>query len=380
MKKIIPVTVAAFLLLGSSAMARTKLVALPEREAVTIRFDNPSATLVEEERVLTLQEGENRVDFSWKGVRIDPESIRLALLSHPDKVTLLSVAYPPGEAALVWRIHSAGAWEEKVRISYLLSFIDRMITYRGIASKDEKTMDLDAFLVLRNFSGEDFKGAVMDLGQGEPFTGDSAHEETRQVHFLSADGITLQKTFTWDSAQKPWEPKRVEGAVGIPVHYIIKNSGETGLGKSLLWGGKVRVFQDDGHGSTIFLGEDRAELTPVGGKMKIYIGDSREVSVTQVKTTDRRINPRPSRHKAALYDTEEEIRARVENFKDTPVTVDLIQHIPGEWEMAQTSMPYDKKDANTLVYSVRVPAKGKQTISFKYNRRNVRNQPKSGGP
>ena len=373
MKKIIPVTVAAFLLLGSSAMARTKLVALPEREAVTIRFDNPSATLVEEERVLTLQEGENQVDFSWKGVQIDPESIRLALLSHPDKVTLLSVAYPPGEAALVWRIHSTGAWEEKVRISYLLSYIDRLVTYKGIASKDEKTIDLDAFLVLRNFSGEDFKDAVMDLGQGEPFSGDTSHEETRQVHILSADGIPVKKTFTWDSARKPWEPKRIEGDVGIPVHYVIENSGSAGLGKSLLWGGKVRVFQDDGHGSTIFLGEDRADLTPSGGKMRIYIGDSRDVSVTQVKTTDRRINPRPSRHRIVLYDTAEGIRTQVENFKDSPVTVDLVQHIPGEWEMARTSMPFEKKDANTIVYSVKVPAKGKQTVSFQYNRRNIRN-------
>jgi hypothetical protein len=107
--------------------------------------------------------------------------------------------------------------------------------------------------------------------------------------------------------------------------------------------------------------------------MKIYIGDSRDISVTQVKTTDRRINPRPSRHRVVLYDTDEEIRTDVENFKDSPVTVDLVQHIPGEWEMGRTSMPYEKRDANTIVYSVKVPAKGKEKVSFYYNRRNVRN-------
>jgi len=364
--------VTVLLAVCSTAQARTKLVALPEREAVTIRFDNPAATLVEEERILTLQEGVNLVDFSWRGVQVDPDSIRLALLSHPGKVTLLSVSYPPGEAALVWRIHSSGAWEEKVRISYLLSFVDRLVTYKGIVSKDEKTLDLDVFLVLRNFSGEDFTGAVMDLGQGTPFTGDSSSEETRQIHVVSAERIPIRKTFTWDSAQKPWEPKRLETDVGIPVHYVIENSRESGLGKDLLWDGKVRIYQDDGHGGTIFLGEDRTDLTPVGERMSVYVGDSRDVSVTQVRTIDEQVNPRPSRHKVVLYDTDEEIRAEVENFKDTPVTVDLVEHIPGEWEMIEASAAFERKDANTIVCSVSVPAKGKETVNFHYSRRNVR--------
>src|SRR4030042_5553953 len=87
------------------AEARIKLVALPERGATVIRLDNPQWTLIEEERVLTLQktpkeEPPNKVDFSWKGVSIDADSIRLQPLDHPEQVTLLSVSYPPNEAAL----------------------------------------------------------------------------------------------------------------------------------------------------------------------------------------------------------------------------------------------------------------------------------------
>jgi hypothetical protein len=54
-------------------------VALPERGKTIIRLDNPKATLIEEERVLTLQKGVNKVDFSWKGVSIDVDSIRLTI-------------------------------------------------------------------------------------------------------------------------------------------------------------------------------------------------------------------------------------------------------------------------------------------------------------
>ncbi len=365
--------VLVLIFLAVPAHARTKLVALPDREATSIRFDNPTATLIEEERILTLQEGENMVDFSWRGVQIDPDSIRLSILSHPGKVTLLSVSYPPGEAALVWRIHSEGAWEERVRISYLLLYIDRLITYKGVATRDEKTLDLDAFLVLRNFSGEDFENAEVTLGQGDPFSGKIAHEETRQIHFMSVVGIPIRKTFTWDSVKRPWEPKRQNRDVGIPVHYVIENNSESGLGEAQLWGGKVRVFQDDGHDSTIFLGEDRSELVPVGEPMKIYIGDSRDVSVTQHKTRDVKINRRPSRYKTVLYDTDEMISTKVENFKDETVTVALIQHIPGEWDMVESSMSYERKDSSTLVFSVDVPARGSKELSFRYHRRNIRN-------
>ncbi|NIR13215.1 MAG: hypothetical protein GWN86_04390, partial [Desulfobacterales bacterium] len=151
------------LLPGNPVHARIKLVALPERGRTMIRLDNPRATLIEEERVLTLQKGVNKVDFSWKGVSIDVDSIRLTVLTQPDEVTLLNVSYPPNEAALVWEIYSRDAFEVKVRISYLLSFIDRLIAYKGLANKEETHVDLKSFLVLRNFSGEDFERALVLL-------------------------------------------------------------------------------------------------------------------------------------------------------------------------------------------------------------------------
>ncbi|MBN2211819.1 MAG: hypothetical protein JW709_10535, partial [Sedimentisphaerales bacterium] len=152
-------TVVILTIAASIAQGRIKLVALPQRAATSIRLDNPNATLIEEERVLTLQQGVNKVDFSWKGVSIDEDSIRLAVVDHPDEVTLLNVSYPPGEAALVWEIGAAKAAQERVRISYLLSNIDRLITYKAVADKDETQVDLKSFIVLRNFSGEDFDNA-----------------------------------------------------------------------------------------------------------------------------------------------------------------------------------------------------------------------------
>ncbi|MCK5000925.1 MAG: hypothetical protein KAS23_15390, partial [Anaerohalosphaera sp.] len=123
MKTRLMIVLTIALCITSIASARTKLVALPERAATVIRLDNPNATLIEEERELTLQNGLNKVDFSWKGVSIDADSIRLRVIDHPGDVTLLNVSYPPNEAALVWEISSASDYVETVRISYLLSNI-----------------------------------------------------------------------------------------------------------------------------------------------------------------------------------------------------------------------------------------------------------------
>ena len=367
------------LVCSTIAQARIKLVALPERAATVIRLDHPQFTLIEEERVLTLQKGLNKVDFSWKGVSIDADSIRLAALDHPEKVTLLNVSYPPAEAALVWEISSDGDYAETVRISYLLRSIDRLITYKAIADKAETAVDLTSFLVLRNFSGEDFDRARVLLDYGETFEQGVKHEETKQMLFLKKPKVPITKIWTFDAAKLPWDPEKLENKnVGIPVSYRIVNNAESGLGEFALWGGKARLFQDDGQKSTIFLGEDVTALVPVGEKTELYIGDSRDIVVTQRKMTDKRINVRYNnkRTQIVLYDTDEEIVAKIENFKDSPAVLTMIQHIPGQWDMEKCNMEYVKKDAHTLEFEITLPARGKtgpatKQLTMHYHRRNV---------
>lgn len=378
--KFVPVLL---VLLGCGlTQARIKLVALPERAATVIRLDNPQATLIEEERVLTLQKGLNKVDFSWKGVFIDADSIRLQVLDHPDGVTLLSVSYPPDEAALVWDISSDGDYAETVRISYLLSNIDRIITYKAVANKAETKVDLKSYLVLRNFSGEDFDMARVLLDYGEAFEQGIDHEETKQMLFFEAGQVPVRKVWKFDAGQLPWDPEQLENRnVGIPVSYRIVNNTESGLGKFALWGGKARLFQDDGHESTIFLGEDRTTLVPVGEKTELYIGDSRDIVVTQRKMVDNRINVRRTTDKRnpqiVLFDTDEVITAKIENFKDSPAVLTMVQYIHGEWDMEDCNMSYEKKDAFTLEFEISLPARTQDGPAVKelrmhYHRRNVR--------
>jgi len=362
-----------FFFLVAPVAARIKLVALPERGSTSIRLDNPLATLIEEERVLTLQKGLNLVDFSWKGVSIDVDSIRLTLLTHAEDVTLLSVSYPPEEPALVWGIYSEQPLEVQVRISYLLSQIDRLITYKGIAGTTETWMDLKMFLILRNFSGEDFEKAAIILDEDQSYEKSIQHGETRQLLVLDKKRIPIEKVWTFDARTLPWDPEQLDTNVGIPVSYRVENRPLAGLGESSLLAGKVRIFQEDGHGSTIFLGEDTTDVVPVGDKLEIYIGDSRDIVVTQRKMQEKKINIRRNKkNQIVLYDTDELIKATIENFKAKPATLTMIQHIPGQWEMVACNMAYTRKDAHTLNFEMVLPPHEKREVTMHYCRRNLR--------
>ncbi|NQV32815.1 MAG: hypothetical protein HQ515_08980 [Phycisphaeraceae bacterium] len=369
--------------MATPTLARIKLVALPERQATIIRLDNPNITLIEEERVLTLQKGVNKVDFSWKSVSIDADSIRLAVMDHPTQVKLLNVSYPPNEGALVWEIASDGDYAERVRISYLLRNIDRLITYKAVADEDETAVSLKSYVVLRNFSGEDFDLARIQLDYGESFEQGIAHEETKQLLFLKAPKVPIQKVWTFDSALLPWDASKLNNEnVGIPVSYRFFNDEKSGLGKSALWGGKMRLFQADGQESTIFLGEDNTSLVPVGQKTDLILGDSRDIVVTQRRMKNERTNPRKNNNgDIVLYDTDERITAKIENFKDKPAVLTLIQHIEGQWKMGRctingTNATYTKKDASTLVFEIQLEPRtadgpSARTLDMRFQRLNV---------
>jgi hypothetical protein len=367
------VITAILVLTGVYAHARIKLVSLPERELVVIRLDNQQETLVEEDRILLLQKGINQVDFSWEGVGIDPDSIRLTLLSHPDRVKLLNVSYPPSESALIWEIASEEAWEEKVRVSYLLKNVDSLIAYRALTDKAEKQMELKGHLILRNFSGEDFEKARIFFNPGEPFEQNTLHEQTQQMLLFTIPEIPIEKVWTFDARIQPWDPTRLESNVGIPVSYRLKNIKEKRLGEFGLPQGKLRMFQEDGSESSIFLGEDTIDYIPTGENAMIRIGDSRDIVINQQKLHAKNINVRRNEdNRVVLYDTDEKIHAKIENFKDQPAILTLIQHIAGQWDMVECNLDYTLKDSSTLEFEIRLAPGEKKELNMHYNRRNVR--------
>lgn len=361
------------LLFSNPVYARIKLVTLPDRDDTTVRLDNPRATLVEEERILNLHKGINKVDFSWKGVYVDSDSIRLKIIQHPKKTTLINVSYPPNSQSLVWDIYSPRAQQEKVRISYLLANIDRLVSYEAITDKDEKKLDISSYMILRNFSGESLGPAKFQLDYGQGFEKSINDGESKRMLFYQADKLNINKLFMFDAGKHPWEPDKQQSNVGIPVYYELENNKKNHLGKHALWGGKMRIYQNDNHDGSIFLGEDKASYTPVNQKMKLYVGDSRDVVVTQRKTHTKNKNIKRNRkNQIILHDKIETMQLIIENFKDKEATINIIEPMSGEWEIIKNSHPFTRKHHQRMEFTIKLPAKSKKTLTYRYIVKNVK--------
>lgn len=364
---------ALLLLLSQSAWARLKLVTLPDRQATQVQLENDNDTLLSEERELNLQAGVTQVDFAWQNVQIQPQSIRLSVLEQQEPVQLLNVSYPPSAQALVWEIASPKAQTVRVRISYLLQNIDRLVTYQGNVNKAETELNLLGFVVLRNFSGEDLSETQFQFGQGQSFTGSVRDKETKRVQFSKVDKIPIQKRFIFDARILPWEPELAAESVGIPVLYEFKNTPENALGLYPLLAGKARLFIDDGKGGQIFLGEDQAAFTPVGEKIRLNIGNSRDVVVTQRKLSETRVNERRNnKNQVVLYDMETVMQVTLENFREQPALVTVKESMPDEWTMQSSSLPFEKQQHDLIEFEVTIPAKDKLVLDYSYVQQNVR--------
>lgn len=327
--------------LPRGADARIKLAALPERERVEIQLDNERYTLVEEERIVPLlqstsERGNNHIDFSWANTSIDKNSIQFRPIALRERgvfrpirtvkgqaeVAVINVSYPPGENALVWEVFSQNAVALKVRVSYLIAKLGRTFAYRALADADERFLTLKKYIQLRNYSGEDFGAARISAGFGPTFHKPVEQQSDIKMLLERFLRVPIRKTFTFDwfangplNADKPLASR-------IPMHYELTNDARHGLGQYPLQPGKVRIFIDDGHGGEAFLGEDWAHFTPLDDKLRLYLGEARDVICTRIVKNNKR-----HAIQGNLFNQEVWLRYEIENYKDDAVALDLTEQI-----------------------------------------------------
>jgi len=383
---------AAISALPATAMARIKLITLPVRERVEIQLDNPGATLVEEERIVPLVKGVNQVDFSWANTQIDPNTIVFRVIAgidvravqgqtaketKPLDVKVLSVSYPPNEAALVWQVSSSDSGSARVRISYLLGNLTKSFNYRAVATNDEKTLVLSEYMRIQNLANESFGSTGLWAGFGPRFLKPIGINETKELLVEKFSEVPVKKTYTCDPQAHGWLD-RPQNKLLVPMHYVLKNNKANRLGAAPLQYGKVRIFQDDGHGGTAFIGEDWGKFTPLDDEMRLYVGVAQDVVVK--RTIDKNENRRIAGN---LYDREVVIKFEIENFKDKAVVLDVSENVRAirnelygdngrdvQWELAKDSTfvegpDKEKSTFEQLLFHIRLPARGSDTKAEK---------------
>jgi len=376
------ITLAAMLLsltcLPAVSWGRIKLITLPVRERVEVQLDNPNATLVEEERIVPLVKGENQVDFSWANTQIDPGSIVFRVIGPGDgkrlDVKVLSVSYPPGEAALVWAVGSSDSGSARVRISYLLGNLSKTFAYRAVASNDEKVLFLSQYMRLQNFANEEYGSTGLWAGFGKEFYKPIGINETKEMLVSRNPAVPVKKTYSCNPQEFGYLD-RPQNKLRIPMHYVLKNDKDGGLGAAALPPGKVRIFiagsGQEPEKSTAFLGEDWGKFTPIDDEMRLYLGVAQDVVVK--RTID--VNNR-QRVAGNLHTRQVVVKYEIENFKDQPITLDIIENArfirseinadtgrDVQWEIGPAStlkeLDKEKSTFEQLVFHVQLPAKDK---------------------
>ena len=155
----------AFLIFGlgisNISHAKIDLVTLPDRDKTQLTiYNSADLTLVREQRTLTLKKGLNRLEFGWENTLIDPTSVQLRAPRHAAQVRLLEVSYPKGvKGSAIWTIESDIAGPVPVEITFFTSGINWHAFYMGTLSKDEQHLQLQGYVTIRNYSGEDYENA-----------------------------------------------------------------------------------------------------------------------------------------------------------------------------------------------------------------------------
>lgn len=339
-------TAASLLWISGTALAKTDLVTLPGRDAVQLTIYNAEdLTLVRDKRSLTMAKGENRLQFSWAGTLIDPTSLELRPGAQAQDIDIQSLSFPPRTDNLgVWRLHSKGARNAPMEISYLTSGLSWRAFYMGMLAKNEQAMHLRGYVRVVNNSGEDYENAqvrllvgeinlvdrISDLARRKPPYGrpggqpvpppmpmvESRAMMTKQV-FEAADAAmagrrkeiakeglseyflyTIEGTETipsgWSKRLLSFEAASVpvvnlykfdEERFGAAVHRFLsfKNDKQHSLGDTPIPGGMLKVYKDIGsRGHRSYVGQSYFKYIPVDEDVELDLGPVDEVLVKPV--------------------------------------------------------------------------------------------------
>ncbi len=119
--------------------------------------------------------------------------------------------------------------------------------------------------------------------------------------------------------------------------------------------GIVRVYKKDLDGQLQFIGEDQIDHTKTEDNIELLLGNAFDVTGERTQTDYQNISKGVDRYSYNI---------KLENQKDTAVTVKVKEHLYGDWEILKNSQPFEKKNANDIEFTVNVPAKGTAEVTY----------------
>ena len=141
----------------------------------------------------------------------------------------------------------------------------------------------------------------------------------------------------------------------VGVQLEVANEQKNNLGIPLPRG-VVRAYKADSSGSLQFLGESQTDHTPKGEKIRLRVGDSFDIVAGRKQTDWKKIS-------SDVTESAYEISLR--NHKKETVVVKVIEPVPGDWTIINSSHEYVKTEAAAVEFSVPVLADSEAKLVYK---------------
>jgi hypothetical protein len=153
---------------GLARAENVDLSTVPDRQSVQLTiYNSEDLTLVRETRKVSFKKGVNPLEFSWANTLIDPTSVRLRFLTHPELLDVLDTTFPLARPqTLYWNVQSELDGEATIEISYFTSGISWSADYLAVSNREETEMKLEGFVRVSNNSGEEYEDAQVRLVVG----------------------------------------------------------------------------------------------------------------------------------------------------------------------------------------------------------------------
>jgi hypothetical protein len=283
-------------------------------------------------------------------------------------------------------VDASGGGPRDATLSYLSTGMSWKADYVALFDETQAALNLQGWVTLTNNSGTAFANARTQLIAGDINVADNEQEnwqrqqnrgryqtgsapagsgsaadyhayqlpervtvaenQTKQVGFVDLKGVKARKTYEYRATGFDGSDTPIHAAVALKF-----SNTDTALPSGI-----VRVYMRDEGGEPKFVGEDEIDHTPAGSELTVKIGDAFDVTVQPTVVTSEKISKLRT-----LYS----MSYAFHNAKSEAVTVDLRQ--PGlgrDGEAKLESIPSRRLDADTLGWSVPVPANGDATLTF----------------
>ena len=322
----------------------------------------------------------------------------LLMLPNLSKYRFSVGALPEGlitKPTLLWTVNSPATGKQDVEISYQTSGMNWHAEYVAVLNSDDTELDLNSWVSVENKSGTTYKNAVLKLvagdinlvkeqpmydyrvqemmvkseGISQPQFQEKeffeyhiynlqrattlANNETKQISLFESPGVKAVKKYFYKSGQYGYygNPSQT-GKVSVVVEF--ENKEENNMGVPMPKG-KVRMYKSDG--STLeFVGEDLIDHTPRNENVRLKIGEAFDVVVEDVQTENKKITDRV---------WEQAYEVKFKNRKKEDITVEVERFLGVNWEILNSSLVYEKKDAQNFIFKVPVPEDGETVLKYR---------------